>query len=419
MLSKKNTHTLRRAAACLLCAGLFFSQPAFILASESSADNGTETSSSDPTPTPDPHTEYYSQPADTDSIEGWPQGPQIEAESAIVMDVYTKAVLYSKNATKKQYPASITKIMTTLLGCENLDLKADMVVSESAAYGIEPGSSSIYADTGEEFTVTQALMAVMLESANEMSLAIAEEVSGSSKKFVELMNERARQLGCTKTHFNNPNGLPDETHYTTAYDMAKISAAAWFNPLFRKFATKDLYEIPPTNVQPETRYLLNHHKMMEGRDYAYEGVLGGKTGYTEAAGSTLVTYAKRGSTTLVVVVLNSVNGCWSDTASLLDYGFDNFERTKIKMEKDPVPVKTLPSEKYILKDNGDTFPFYALRNAYVSVPAGTDISALTTKQILLDNAAGPMRLKTKYYYNDRAVGWGIQYERDILSDLVS
>lgn len=412
---KKNTKALHRIAAGLLCAGLLFSHPAFISASETASGSSTVS----PTPTPDPHTEYYNQTADTDSIEGWPKGPQIEAESAIVMDVYTKAVLYSKNANKEQYPASITKIMTTLLACENLDLSADMVVSESAAYGIEPGSSSIYADTGEEFTVTQALMAVMLESANEMSLAIAEETSGSTKKFVELMNARARQLGCTKTHFNNPNGLPDETHYTTASDMAKIATAAWFNPLFRKFTTKDLYEIPPTNKQPETRYLLNHHKMMKGRDYAYDGVLGGKTGYTEAAGSTLVTYAKRGSTILVVVVLNSVNGCWSDTAALLDYGFDNFERIKIKMDKDPVPVRTLPSEKYILRNGGDTFPFYAERNAYVSVPVGTDVSQLTTKQALLDNAAGPKRLKTKYYYNDQAVGWGIQYERNILTDLVS
>ena len=107
------------------------------------------------------------------------------------------------------------------------------------------------------------------------------------------MNERARQLGCTNTHFNNPNGLPDETHYTTANDMAKIARAAWYNPYFRTFTTKDLYEIPPTNKQPETRYLLNHHKMMAGRERSTRGVLGGKTGYTTAAGSTLVTFAKK------------------------------------------------------------------------------------------------------------------------------
>lgn len=415
MIKKKAGNFFRLAAGCLLSVGLLLNQPAFIYASES----GDGVSVSQATPTPDPHTEYYNQEASTDSIEGWPKGPQIEAESAIVMDVYTETVLYAKNANKKQYPASITKIMTTLLGCENLNLSDKMVISESAAYGIEPGSSSIYAETGEEFTVTQALMAVMLESANEMALAIGEEVSGSTKKFVELMNERARQLGCTKTHFNNPNGLPDETHYTTASDMAKIAKAAWYNPLFRKFATKDLYEIPPTNKQPETRYLLNHHKMMAGRDYAYDGVLGGKTGYTDAAGSTLVTYAKRGSTILLVVVLNSVNGAWSDTAALLDYGFGNFERVKFKVDKEPVPVKTLPSEKYILKDGGDTFPFHYMRNTYVTVPTGTDVSSLTTKQALLHDAAGPLRLRTRYYYQDHPVGWSIQYERNILSTLLN
>lgn len=122
----------------------------------------------------------------------------------------------------------------------------------------------------------QCLMALMLESANEMALGIGEEVSGSVKKFVELMNTRAAQLGCKNTHFNNPNGLPDPTHVTTASDMAKIAKAAWQNPLCRKFFTTDLYNIPPTNIFNETRYLLNHHKMMAGRDYAYDGVLGGK-----------------------------------------------------------------------------------------------------------------------------------------------
>lgn len=245
------------------------------------------------TPTPVPHTEYYEQAPDTDSIEGWPQGPKIEGESAILVDMVTGAVLYSKNADKVQYPASITKIMTSLLAAEHLNMKDKIVMSQSAAYGITiSDSSSIYADTGEEFTTEQAMMAVMLQSANEMTLALAEETSGSVKKFVELMNLKAKQLGCTGTHFNNPNGLPDELHYTTASDMAKIARAAWYNPTFRKYTTTTYYEIPPTNKFAETRYLLNHHKMMKGNTYAYEGVMGGKTGYTDAAGNTLVTYAK-------------------------------------------------------------------------------------------------------------------------------
>lgn len=413
----KKIKCVKRFLCGFLSMSLLLAQPFAAYAEAegaSSADSGTLS----PTPTPDPHTEAYYKPVDSNSIPGWPQGPQIEAESAILMDVYTDAVLYSKNPDEQLYPASITKILTALLGCENLGMKEKVEVSQAAAYGIEPGSSSIYADTGEIFTVQQALMAVMLESANEMSLAIAEKVSGSTKKFVELMNERARQIGCTSTHFNNPNGLPDETHVTTASDMAKISKAAWFNPLFRKFVTKDLFEIPPTNVFSETRYLLNHHKMMAGRDYAYDGVLGGKTGYTDAAGSTLVTYAKRDDTILLVVVMGSVNGGWADTAALLDYGFGSFERVNMKVDKNPVPKQTLPCEKYLLQNGGNTYPFYYTRGVYVTVPVGTEVSNLDRQVTLRSNSVGPLLLDSQYYYNGHMVGWGMQYERQMLSTLL-
>ncbi|MDO4339533.1 MAG: D-alanyl-D-alanine carboxypeptidase family protein [Eubacteriales bacterium] len=410
---------LRLAVCAVLCTCMLTGQPyGLYAASDTSASDTSGTGTAAATPTPENHTQAYNEAADTDAIEGWPEGPKIEAESAILMDVVTEAVLYSKNADKQQYPASITKIMTALLACENLDMNGSMVVSESAAYGIEPGSSTIYAETDEQLTYEQAMMGLMLESANEMALALAEETSGSTKKFVELMNRRAAQLGCTNTHFNNPNGLPDETHYTTANDMAKIAKAAWFNPLFRKFVTEDYYEIPPTNKQPETRYLLNHHKMMAGREYAYDGVLGGKTGYTDVAGSTLVTYAKRGNTILMAVVLKSINGAYSDTAALLDYGFNCFEKKDLNLDKEPVPVKNLPSEKYILKNCGNTFPFYYQRRVYVTVPVGTDVSSLAKRQAVLFNSVGPLRMKSKYYFNKQMVGWGMQYERSILTDLL-
>ena len=340
-------HFLRRLLTGVLCSAVIITQAVPVFATD---EYGAPLVTA--TPTPDPHTAYYKQPADTDSIKDWAKGPQIEGESAILVDMFTGAVLYSKNADKAQYPASITKIMTALLGCENLDPSQKFTMSQSAAYGIsDSNSSSIYADTGEEFTIEQALMAVMLQSANEMTLAVAELTTGSTKKFVEQMNLKARQLGCTNTHFNNPNGLPDEIHYTTASDMAKIARAAWFNPTFRKFASTQYYEIPPTNKFAETRYLLNHHKMMKSQAYAYDGVLGGKTGYTEAAGNTLVTYAKNDNTYLVSVVLQSVNGAYSDTKALLDYGFNNFSRTAVKDLPSKITRHLLPAEKYILKDN--------------------------------------------------------------------
>ena len=412
-----HTHTknlAKRIFCGILAAGMLLGQTvvSYAEASDTSSDSAVVT------PTPDPHTQYYYQAADTDSVEGWPSGPQIEAQAAVLMDLNTEAILYSKNADTQLYPASITKLLTCLLGCENLDMNAQVTLSQQAAYGIEAGSSTIYGDAGEVFTVEQCLMGLMLESANEMALAIGEEVSGSVKKFVELMNTRASQLGCKNTHFNNPNGLPDETHVTTANDMAKIAKAAWQNTRCRKFFTTDLYQIPPTNIFTETRYLLNHHKMMAGRDYAYDGVLGGKTGYTDAAGSTLITYAKRGNMTLVAVVLNSVNGAWSDTASLLDYGFNNFECRRVKVSKNPLTKKNLPSEEYILNNCGNTAPFYYTKNVYVTIPTGTKLRSLTKKRTVLSNAVGPLRLKSKYYFNGKMVGWGMQYERSVMADLL-
>ena len=362
----------------------------------------------------DEHTASYYEEPQTDSIKGWPKGPLVEGSAAIVLDLETEAILYAKNIDERHYPASITKLMTGLLACEALDPTTSFAMSEAAAYGIEPGSSSIYGDVDEVFTVEQAIMALMLESANEMAMALGELVSGSVKKFVELMNQRARELTCTRTHFNNPHGLPDETHYTTARDMAKIARAAWQNKTFRAYFTNDYYEIPPTNVMNETRYLLNHHKMMAGRDYAYNGVVGGKTGYTDDAGNTLVTFARRDGISVVVVVLGSTGGAYADTAALLDYTFDNFKHMNMRIDPNPTPV-LLPGEALTLTGSEDAPGAFVYRTSViVTVPQDTKRSAITRKQSLLANSAGPYRIKSKYYLDDHQVGWGMQYEEKVM-----
>lgn len=407
---------LKKSLCGVLCTAMAFIPAASVFATEYDETGAPIVTA---TPTPDPHTEFYDQAASTDNIPGWPQGPKIEGESAILVDMITGTVLYAKNADKVQYPASITKIMTALLAAEHLDMKDKLVMSESAAHGITiSDSSSIYADTGEELTMEQAMMAVMLQSANEMTLALAEETSGSVKKFVELMNLKARLLGCTGTHFNNPNGLPDELHYTTASDMAKIARAAWFNPTFRKYATTTYYEIPPTNKFAETRYLLNHHKMMKGNTRAYEGVLGGKTGYTDAAGNTLVTYARRGNLYLVSVVMKSVNGAYSDTAALLDYGFNSFTRSAVKTEPEKIAVSCLPSEKYILKDYKDSVLFYRVQTPSVTLPNGTDINTLNKSRKFKKNPAGLPLLEITYSFNGQQTGYARYYQKSLLSDLL-
>ena len=165
MFKTKFHKLMKRFLTGMLCAGILTSQPAVTYAAETSA-------------TPEVgHSETYSQASDIDSVKGWPAGPNIEGQSAVLMDAVTDTILYSKNAKDKLYPASITKIMTALLACEYLDMDDTITMSQEAAYGIEAGSSSIYAETGEVFTVEQALMALMLESANEMALALAEKTS--------------------------------------------------------------------------------------------------------------------------------------------------------------------------------------------------------------------------------------------------
>lgn len=178
----------------------------------------------------------YEMEIQSNSWDNWPAGPQIYAESAVVMEASTGTILYAKNMDQQMQPASITKIMTVLLALEHLKMDEEVTFSHNAVYSIEYDSSHIARDEGEILTVEECLYAIMLESANECSNAIAEHVSGSVEAFADLMNERAAELGCTGTHFINPHGLPSEEHYTTAHDMALITQEAIKYEKFRQFA---------------------------------------------------------------------------------------------------------------------------------------------------------------------------------------
>lgn len=256
----------------------------------------------------------------------WPQSPEIEGETAIVMEASTGTVLYEKNAHTEHYPASITKIMTALLAIENSGLEEEVVFSHDAVYKIE--GSHIARDVDEVLTMEQCLYALMLASANECAYAIAEHVGGDYDTFIQMMNEKAVELGCQNTHFSNPHGLPDETHYTSAYDMALISQEALKSETFRLISGTKRYTIPPTNIHSEETYLLNGHRMLctyKGSGYLYDGCIGGKTGYTDVARNTLVTFAERDGMTLICVTLNEGRERqYQDTTTLLDYCFDNF-----------------------------------------------------------------------------------------------
>lgn len=260
--------------------------------------------------------------------EYWPEAPEIESPNAVVMEVSTGTVLYEKNAHEQHYPASITKIMTTLLALENSSLDETVTFSEEAVYSTE--GSGIARDVGEEMTMEQTLYAVMLESANECAYAVAEHVAGSKDAFVDMMNERAEALGCTDTHFSNPHGLTEEDHYTSCYDMALIAREAYQNEMFRTLIATETYQIPPTNKHPdEITYLQNHNEMIHAfrtnGKYIYEYCTGGKTGYTAAANSTLVTFAQKDGMTLVCVIMNTQSPAqWTDSIALYNYYLDQF-----------------------------------------------------------------------------------------------
>lgn len=191
----------------------------------------------------------------------WPEAPETVSPAVILMELSTGTVLYEKNSTEAHYPASITKIMTTLVALENSDLNEVVTFSDRAID--ETYGSGIARDYGEQMTMEQCLYAVMLESANECAFAVAEHVGGTMENFVDMMNAKAKELGCQNTHFANPNGLQDENHYTCAADMALIAQAAYENETFRIITGTKIYTIPPTNKHPnEETILRNHHDML-------------------------------------------------------------------------------------------------------------------------------------------------------------
>lgn len=261
----------------------------------------------------------------TNQIQNWPAGPEVPTPNAVVMDADTGAVLYNKGMDEVRYPASITKVMTALLAIENSSLDATVTMGANAASLEVWGNSRIDAVEGEVFTMEQCLYAVLLASANGVSRQVAEYIAGTEENFVNMMNERAKELGCTNTHFNNSNGLPDPDHYTTAHDMALILSAAVKNETFCAIESNLFYTIPATNKTSAPRELRNHHAMLFEGEWYYDGAFAGKTGYTDEAHNTLVTAARRGDMTLVCVVMLCDNLDYiNDTRTLLDYGFGNF-----------------------------------------------------------------------------------------------
>ena len=253
----------------------------------------------------------------TNSISGWPQGPDITSTAAMIMEDSTQTTVYAKNMDQVLYPGATVKVMTTLLTLENAQLSDQVTMTATGVSGVTDGGASISAQLDEVFTVEQCLYAIMLASANDVALQIAEQIGGSVDGFVQMMNNRAVELGCTNTVFTNPTGLPDENQHTTAHDMALITKAAIDNESFRAIAETTSYTIPATNVSGGERVLTNNFSMLNNTNASYyQYCLGG----------------------------------------LLNYGFDNFQ------------LLSLGDNDFDMASGGNVF-----------VPNGTTADALTTQ----------------------------------------
>lgn len=338
----------------------------------------------------------------------WPSR-ELRAEAAVVMDADTGCILFEKSGTERHYPASITKVMTALVVLKHAE-PSDMVsFSHDAVYNVDRGSSNAQIDEGDVLSVEDCLYALLLKSANEAANALAEHISGSREAFCELMNEEAAALGCTGTHFVNPSGLTAEEHYTTARDMALIGAAAFENEEFLKIESSLSHKLPPTRRVSEGLTIYMEHKMLlPNSPYYDKRVVAGKTGYTMAAGNTLITLAEYNGRRLVAVVLKDKNPAhYTDTGALLELGFKETEN--IELEEELFDLDGLYErlvKDTVIADDTERAAIRQKGSRMASVPLGTgqDKISIEMSYNLPSDAPGLSLARLEYMLDGKQVG---------------
>ena len=324
-----------------------------------------------------------------------PPAPEIESDYAILLEAKSGAILYAKNATEKAYPASITKVMTALLTMENCRLEDEVTFSWRATHEIAWDSSSIARTEGEVMSVEDCLYGLMVASANEVAQGLAEHVSGSLESFVSFMNLRAQELGAVNTHFANTHGYHDPDHYTCAYDMALIMREAIKYEKLTEIMGTEKYQIPPTNKHDEITYLRSHHPLItDEQNMKYPYALAGKTGLTDEALNTLVTYARQGDLDLICVVMHaetrSISG--EDSTKLFNYGFQNFRSYNLSTRETVMEYdQTGFLEKNLIN-------FTSSEDLWCTLPLGMTPDDLSSEVILFNEKGKDNVLATRVYY---------------------
>lgn len=319
--------------------------------------------------------------------------PELQAQSAYLKDRTTGTVLLNINSGDRRYPASTTKVMTALLVLENAKLDDTVTIAEEDFAALDENSMTAGLEVGETLTVQDMLACLLLPSANECAYALARHVSGSVDSFVELMNARAKELGCKNTNFVNPCGLHDDNHYTTAYDLSLIFDAALQLPDFVEIAGSTTWELPATNMQ-EARTIESTDELTNASGPVYvEGVQAAKTGYTEAAGRCLVAAAAQGDMNLMGVVLGAPNTDSSSgvTANFVDmytmfmWGFEAWQSGAVISEG--ADLGTAPVAQ---SSDGDEVGLVALEAFNATVPIDTKTSDLTITPTWKEELTAPI-----------------------------
>lgn len=303
----------------------------------------------------------------------------LSAKSSVLIEATTGRVLYQNNAYEKKPMASTTKIMTAIVALEYGNVEDTVVVSQNAS-GIE--GSSIWLSAGEKMSLSDMLFGLMLASGNDAAIAVAEHVGGSVEAFVELMNQTAQRIGAYNTHFMNPNGLPSDDHYTTAYDLALISAYAMQNDYFCEIV-KTQYKKLPWEGHEWERVVKNKNRIL----WNYDGGNGIKTGYTKAAGKCLAAAAQRNGMQLVAVALDAPN-MFEDCMKLMNHGFENYQNRLILCAEERV------GDVAVEQGTEESFTVYTDQDIYY--PLTEDEYAQIEKRVYLEESVrAPVR------YNDK------------------
>ena len=328
--------------------------------------------------------------------------PDTYSSACLLMEESTGKILYSKNANSIMYPASTTKIMTAILTLEKCNLSDTAVVSHNAVFSIPSGYSTASLVEGEVLTIEQLLNVLLIPSANDAAVVLAEHIAGSVEAFSDMMNAKAVELGCLNTHFVNPNGIHNENHYSTAYDLALIGKYAMQFPTFKEISSKTRYTLPITHAYSKedrifntTNDLIKPNYSSSPTNYYYKYATGGKTGYTDPAGQCIVATATKDNISLIAVTLHgdftedNLSQRALDCKALFEYGFNNFSMVSIAQKGDVASNMKVPNAT---KDSSSLDLLYS-DDIYAFVPNGFDTSSVTPN-IKLSSTFAPIAQDT-------------------------